>query len=283
MNKCSRAPVAPFEKIANRRALAGAFARVAKAGGGAGGDGVSLADFALDAGSELDRLVSELKSGTYRPGRYRRYAIKKSHGGKRQLCVPCIRDRIVQRAVAFALDAALDRHMSKASFAYRRGLSVEHAGALVMFWQLRGFGWAVDGDIEKFFDQVPHEGVGAMLRGYGVCPKTVRLVSLWLGHYARHGKGLPQGSPLSPVLANLYLGRFDQEMETGQAKLVRYADDFLLLTRRKRQAEQAREKAETVLARLGLRLNREKSKVAWLADGLEFLGLKIDGKGVRRG
>ena len=276
-------PIIRFEKIATRRALAAAFARVAKAGGGAGGDGVCLADFALDTRREIDRLVSGLRSWRYRPGPYRRYAIKKPGGGKRKLAVPCIADRIVQSAVAMALDAGLDGQMSEASFAYRKGLSVEHAGALVMFWQLRGFGWAVDGDIERFFDRVPHKGVAAMLHGFCVCPDTVRLIMLWLGHYAGNGRGLPQGSPLSPVLANLYLARFDRAMETKRIKLVRYADDFLLLTRNRKEALAARERAEKALAGLGLRLNRKKSKLVCLSDGLEFLGLRVDGKGVRRG
>ena len=275
--------VAAFAQITSHRALTMAFARVAKAGGGAGGDGVSLIDFARDTRGEIGRLVCELQNGRYRPGRFRRYSIAKDSGGRRQLAVPCIRDRIVQSAVAAALNGALDGKMSKASFAYRKGLSVEHAGALVMFWQLRGFCWAVDGDIEKFFDRVPHKGVGAMLRGFGVCPRTVRLILLWLGHYARGGCGLPQGSPLSPVLANLYLAPFDAAMETKKVKLVRYADDFLLLTRKKKEAVAARKKAEQVLAGLGLRLNRQKSRLVRLEDGLDFLGLKVDGKGVRKG
>ncbi|HHG89435.1 MAG TPA: hypothetical protein ENJ90_03010 [Devosia sp.] len=282
MHKKLPRPVAPFVTVASRTSLAAAFARVVRSGGGAGGDGVDIAQYSLDTRGTLGALERELKSGGYRPGPYRRYAIAKPGGGKRKLSVPCIRDRIVQSAVADALDRALDKKMSKASFAYRRGLSVEHAGALVMFHRLRGFTWAVDGDIEKFFDNVEHKRLIRLLKGLGVCEKTNRLIAQWLGHFARRGRGLPQGSPLSPVLANLFLMPFDKAMESKRVKLVRYADDFLLLTRSKARAKEARMAAEKKLAGLGLKLNRRKSKLVRLQDGLTFLGLNISGDGISR-
>jgi len=278
--------IARFDVIASQATLIEAFARVAKAGGGAGGDGVSLSGFARDTRKEIDSLVRELSTGHYRPRAFRRYSIAKASGGRRMLAVPSIRDRIVQSAVAKLLNEALDSHMSSVSFAYRKGLSVEHAGALVMFYQLRGFGWAVDGDIEKFFDNVSHKRLIEILRRFNVCPDTLRLILLWLEHYAgcvNKVSGLPQGSPLSPVLANLYLTPFDKAIDTKRIKLVRYADDFLLLTRKKKEAIEAKQKATNILSKLGLRINEQKTRIVYLSDGVSFLGLRIKGHGIYKG
>ena len=272
----------PLSRIARRQTLAQAFARVARAGGGPGGDGLTVAEFVGDTRRHLDGLARQLADDSYRPGPLRRYGLPKAGGGIRRLAVPCVRDRVVQSAVAHGLATAFDDTMSEASFAYRRGLSVEHAGALVMFHCLRGFRWAVDGDIERFFDSVPHAGIAHMLKELGVCERTVGLVGLWLSGCSRNGRGLPQGAPVSPVLANLYLAPFDKAVETRRVKLVRYADDFLLLTRSKREAGRARAGAEKALAALGLRLNDRKTRIANLRRGVTFLGLDITSSKIGR-
>lgn len=270
--------IAPLAAIARREVLAAAFARVARGGGAAGGDGVTVARFALDAGRYLAELAEDLRAGCYRPGRHRRHGIPKANGGTRVLSVPCVRDRIVQSALAQALDRAFDATMDPASFAYRRGLSVQHAAAEVLLHRLRGHVWVVDGDIENFFDSVPHDRLIAMLDTLGVCPRSIALVRLWLHAHAPHGAGLAQGSPLSPVLSNLYLSPFDRAARTRRTRLVRYADDFLLMARSLAEAERARDRARKALAALGLTLNPAKTRIAHLDDGIVFLGLAIKGE-----
>jgi CRISPR-associated protein Cas1 len=268
-------PVAPFATVFSPPALADGFARVARSGGGPGADGQSVAKFALDGRAGLNRLSREILDGTYQPQRLLRHNLRKPGGGVRQLAIPSVRDRIAQAALASALDAAFDPVMSSASFAYRRGLSVQHAAALVAFWQLRGYGYALDGDIESFFDCVPHAGLMAMLSGLGVCPQSAAIVQLWLSGHAK--AGLPQGSPLSPVLSNLYLLPFDKGIESKRFRLVRYADDFLVLTRSRPEAEAAKQRAITLLAQLGLTLSPAKTRIAKLSEGVNFLGLSIKG------
>jgi len=279
---CPGGCTAPLSELAAQETMVQAFKRVAKSGGGPGGDGKTLMDFALAGQAAFVHLSGALVSGRYRPGRMRRYSIAKPNGGKRELAVPCVADRIVQAALAEALDAHFDPMMSPSSFAYRRGRSVEHAVALVTFWRLRGWQQAVDADIEDFFGSVDHAILLAMLRKDGVCRRSIHLIRLWLTAFSADGKGLPQGSPISPVLSNLYLGPFDRAVETERARLVRYADDFVILTRSRPEAEKAHERAEAVLASLKLSLNAAKTRITDLDDGIDFLGLRIEGDRVGR-
>ena len=279
---CPGGCLARLADVAAPDALAAALKRVVRAAGGAGGDGQTAGGFARGGPAALARLSGSLVSGAYRPGSLRRFDIAKPDGRRRELAVPCVRDRIVQTALAEALDRQFDAGMSSGSFAYRKGLSVEHAAALATLWRLRGWCYAVDADIEDFFGRVDHGLLLAMLRDRRVCRRSLRLVRLWLEGYSSAGKGLPQGSPVSPVLSNLYLDPFDRTVETERSKLVRYADDFLILTRGRAEAEGALERARAALAKLKLDLNAAKTRIADLREGIDFLGLRLEGDRIGR-
>jgi CRISPR-associated protein Cas1 len=214
----------------------------------------------------IARLSRELMDGSYRLGPLRLSAIDKPGGGCRKLAVPPIRDRVAQSTALRVLAPLLDAAMSRASFAYRAGL--EQAAALVMLYRLRGFSWVVDGDIADFFPSILHAPLLTLLAGEVDCRRTRALVAAWLKTFSREGRGLAQGSPLSPLLSNLALSPVDQAIDGKRVRLVRDADDFLLMTRTRPKAEAAAERIQALIRPLGLTLNRAKTRVR--APGLEL-------------
>jgi CRISPR-associated protein Cas1 len=272
---------AVFEAMVEPAALMAGFERVKRNKGGPGADGQSAAEFGQKLQANLGRLRRELVTFTYRPGPYKRYPIDKPSGGVRWIAVPSIRDRIVQTAAAAALSARIDPFLSPASFAYRPGLSVQAAAGRVTMLRLQGFVYVAEGDIADFFDSVPHRVAIDALRPY--CSFAfLHLAGMWLRGFSWNGKGLAQGSPLSPVLANLVLDPVDKAVTTHRTKLVRYADDFLLMAQSAQAAAHALARMDALLRPIGLKLKAEKTRLARLDEGVKFLGLAFEGNSVVR-
>lgn len=265
---------------ANTKALRLAWKRVRRNKGSEGGDGQSLEQFGSRLDERLVSLAKALRTGTYGSGPLKRLSVKKKTGGRRLLAIPCVRDRVAQAACASTLDKIFDPTMSDASFAYRRGRSVEHAAGLVLAYRLRGYRWAVDGDIASYFDNIDHRRLLAQLRRKVECQRTLAVIDLWLRSFSKDGIGVAQGSPLSPILANIYLTGVDREIDRKDARLVRYADDFLILCRSKVEAEIALVKVSSALSLLGLTLNPDKTQIVNIAKGVEFLGVVFRGTGI---
>jgi CRISPR-associated protein Cas1 len=261
-----------FEQIAEPTALTFAFAHVRENAGGPGGDGVSVEAFARRLANEVTALTCELLSGSYQPRRARPAQMPKKSGGFRKLMIPAVRDRVIQTAASTLLVAGLDREMEDVSFGYRPGRSVQQAVRMVDKHRREGFRWAVDADIRSYFDNVPHDRLIAKLRAYVDDGRFIDLISLWLEAYGASGRGLPQGSPVSPVLANLYLDEVDEAFDDPSLRLVRYADDFVILARTAADAEAARDKASRLLKKEGLELHQDKTKIVPFDRGLRFLG-----------
>jgi CRISPR-associated protein Cas1 len=286
MNGAMHMPFDPapsmLARIAATPTLAAGWRRVRRNRGGPGGDGQELHQFARALDRNIARLSAELAEGRYRPGPLRACRIAKPDGGTRSLAVPTVRDRVAQSAAAIVLAPRLDARMSGASFAYRAGLSVEQAAALVTFYRLRGFAWVVDGDIADFFPSILHAPLMRLVADAVDCRRTCDLVAAWLAGFARDGHGLAQGSPLSPLLSNLALSPVDRAIDGKQVRLVRYADDFLLMTRTREQAEAAAARMAALIAPLGLTLNRAKTRVASFDEGIRFLGYRFERERVGR-
>ena len=262
-----------FDEITAMSMLQRAWARVWRNGGAAGGDRVSVERFAFNVMSRLARLRSEVRRGAYRPGPIREvYIPKRSGKGLRRLSIPCVADRVLQTAAALVLTPLLDEEFEPSSFGYRPGRGVRQAVARVSMAQREGFTWVVDADIEDYFDSIPHDGLMARwAESVGPGPLT-ELLWTWLTHAAPDGRGVAQGSPISPLLANLYLDRLDEALHGRDMRLVRFADDFVILCRSEQGAQAAMRKVEKVLDGLGLRLNREKTRVVDFSRGFKFLG-----------
>lgn len=261
-----------FSEATDIETLLSAWSRVLANGGAAGGDNVTLAKFLVNASQRIARLSAALRAGSYVPGPLRRVDIPKKSGGTRPLAIPCVADRVAQTAVGQTLAPHLDREFEEASYGYRVGRGVREAVRRVSELRGKGHMFVVDADISRYFEAVPHEPLMARLGESMTDGPLTRLISLWLEHAAPTGRGLAQGSPLSPLLANLYLDRLDEAFAKRGAHIVRFADDFVILTESRQGAEGALARAETLLAEQGLMLNREKTKVTSFDQGFRFLG-----------
>jgi CRISPR-associated protein Cas1 len=256
-------------------ALERAFLRVRANGGGPGGDGVTAAVFDRTRAGRLGALGAALMTGVYRPGPLRRLSIAKPAGGRRALAVPCVADRVAQTAWLFALSPSIEARLHPASFAYRAGRGVREALAAARAHVAGGRPFVVRVDIASFFDTVPHARLLAELPGWVQDAAMLSLARGWVRHAAPNGRGLPQGSPISPLLANLYLDPLDRALAARGRVHVRYADDIALFCRSRPEAEAALSEVADLLSERGLSLNREKSRAAHARTGVTFLGAAL--------
>lgn len=200
-----------IDEVADANTLREAWYKVQRAGRAPGIDGMTVDAFRAHAERRLTELGQSLRSGRYRPGALLRVNIPKASGGWRALGIPTITDRVAQSAGSMIVHERIASLYSHRSFAYRPFLGPRRA-ALFLKNAVNTAGWAVTADIEKFFDNVDHQVLSDQLRGAGFDPQGIRLILSWLlspvhekGQRYQPVKGLPQGSPIAPVLANLYL------------------------------------------------------------------------------
>lgn len=262
--------------------LYAAWLKVWENQGCAGVDGVGLDDFQSQLTLNLDVLADEVRYGRYKPSALLRVAIDKKSGGTRPLSIPTIRDRLLQTAVCLVLTPLFEAEFEDASFAYRRGRSVDQAIARIERLRDQGYQWVVDADIRTFFDQVDHALLMAQVEQLVADADICRLINGWLKAVVVDGKqryrlskGLPQGSPISPMLANLYLDKLDEALLDKQHKLIRYADDFVILCKSEKQAERALQLTGAVLERLRLCFHQGKTSITHFDRGFRFLGVEF--------
>lgn len=262
--------------------LRAAFDRVRENKGCAGADGITLQTFAQRLDHHLQTLLAQLRQDTYRPLPLLRIVVEKSPGSKstRTLLVPAVRDRTLQTAVARALSRSYEEEFLEVSFAYRPGRSVDRAVARLRQLRDLGYEYVLDADIRSFFDNVDWKLLEAQLLAHNEPPWILNLVHAWLRVPAWDGKrlrnrtrGLPQGSPLSPLLANIFLHPLDARLSQNDAKLIRYADDFVVLARDPAALSAAHEQTAATLRELGLELHPEKTSPTSFSAGFRFLGV----------
>ena len=259
-----------------------AWLKVKENGGCGGVDGETIAQFGRRLFINLDTLRNEVHYGTYRPQPLLRVIIDEAGRKPRPLSIPTVRDRVLQSAVARTLTPVLEAEFEDCSFAYRQGRSVDMAVRRVMRYRDEGYRWVVDADIQSFFDEIDHAQLLTLLRRWVSDAGLLDLVKSWLSMEVRDGdaiyrlrKGVPQGSPISPLLSNLYLDRLDEALTENGLRLVRYADDFLVLCKDETRAQQALELTEEVLAALKLRINEAKTRIVDFERGFRFLGVQF--------
>ena len=259
--------------------LRAAFGRVHENNGQPGVDGVSVSDFGVQVGLELRVLQANVLGGHYQPHPLKRLWLPRPDKAARPIGIPTVRDRVLQTAVAHVINPLLEAEFEECSFAYRQGRSVRMAVERIGVLQRQGFHWVVEADIERFFDRIPHQRLLDELRAVVKDEDLIALVGQWLVAPVQDGGrllpvtlGVAQGSPLSPLLANLYLDHLDEALLDDNFALVRYADDFIVLAKSRDRAEAAVELSAAVLHDLGLKLNPLKTRVVNFDTGFQFLG-----------
>ena len=273
-----------IDKVYQRKNLEIAWERV-KANDGAGGiDGQSLEEFAAELDQQLDRLAEELKADAYRPQPVKKVWIPKDGRPKeyRELGIPTIYDRVCQQALLNRLEPIFEPVFDEANFGYRRGRSTKDALRKVWKEIKSGREWIVDADLKDFFGSVDQEKLLTLITQRIADGRVIRLVRQMLkaGSYGEGRlfpteRGTPQGGVISPLLSNILLTPFDQEMRRRGYSLTRYADDWAVTCRSAQEARAALQTATRILKALGVEINPQKTRIVHVRHGFEFLGYKI--------
>jgi group II intron reverse transcriptase/maturase len=273
-----------YGRLLNRQRLYEAYRGVKRAKGAAGIDGQSLEAFGEDLDEELTRLLLELKEKRYRPQPVKRVTIPKEGGGERKLGIPAVRDRVVQQALRNLLEPIFEQGFHPSSYGYRKGRGCHHAiSKSELFIRRHDRRWVVDMDLSKCFDTLDHEIIIGQFRQRVSDGSVLKLLRLFLEsgvmigeEYEASTLGSPQGGVISPLIANVYLDQFDQHMKERGHRIVRYADDILILCGSRTGAENARKVATDYLeGELKLTVNTRKTHIAHSDEGVRFLGVEI--------
>lgn len=275
-----------YDRIYRGDVLMEAWRRVRSNRGAAGVDEESLSAIEARGVEEfLRELHDELRTGKYRPRPVRRRYIPKRDGGQRPLGIPAVRDRVVQAAAKLVLEPIFEADFEESSYGFRPRRSATRAKEAIRITGGRGHYWVVDADIRSFFDAVDRGVLMERLRKRISDRRVLRLLRRWLeagvmeeGMVRKTTTGTPQGGVISPLLANVYLDALDEEWEREWrhlGRLVRYADDLVVLCRTRAQAEEALRRLQEMLGRLRLELHAGKTRVVELGlgkSGFCFLG-----------
>ena len=279
-----------LEQILDRDNLERAWVRVRANNGAAGIDAMTVSDFPRFSQVHMERIMEQIRGGCYAPAAVKRVWIPKPDGTKRPLGIPTVLDRVIQQALAQVLGPLFDADFSERSYGFRYGRQAHAAVQRIKEASQQGYKWGVDCDLKSYFDTVNHDLLIHQLRGRISDKRVLRLIGKYLRAGVRHEdgstekttKGVPQGGPLSPLLANIMLDPLDKKIEAMGYPFARYADDFLIVTRTKAEALEAMAQVrEYVEARLKLLVNQDKSKVAELGQ-CSFLGFNIRGHQIQR-
>jgi group II intron reverse transcriptase/maturase len=281
-----------YDKLFIPYMLRAAWKQVKSNNGAAGIDGMSVADVErIGVDEYLQTLGEELRKQTYRPSAVKRVMIPKANGGERPLGIPTVKDRIAQTVCKLVLEPIFEADFEESSYGFRPERSSKDAMGAIKGHLQSGKTEVLDADLSKYFDTIPHDKLLNALKERISDPRVLKLISLWLkvpvyedGQFKGGKKnkvGTPQGGVISPLLANIYLHLLDRIVSNPESifgrlgiSIVRYADDFVLMG--KAITKESREKLQTILERMGLTLNKEKTKqIRSEQEPFSFLGHTI--------
>ena len=267
-----------------------AWEEVAENEGSAGVDRISLRVWRRTWEERLVNLARLVRANTYKPKRLRLRRIpKRNRREKRILRIPTVTDRVLQRAVLQVLYPVLEPRFANCSYGYRPRRGLKQAVQQIIVLRENDYGWLLDADIDAFFDNVNHEVLISFLRCDLPDTSLFPLIAGWLelsrsdlkpGMHSKPGsvpKGIPLGSPLSPMWANVYLHRLDQAIMQRGWPMVRYADDFVVFASSSEEAQTIYTEVEAILASLLLRYEPSKTRLASFEEGFDFIGVHFEG------
>jgi len=274
-----------LERILSRDNMLLAWKRVKANKGKPGVDGITIDEFPVYLREHWSQIRDKLLNGSYRPQPVLRVEIPKRSGGKRPLGIPTVLDRLIQQAILQVLQPMFDAGFSESSYGFRPKRSAHQAVRQVRQTIDSGYKWVVDVDLSKFFDRVDHDLLMCRIARKVKEKRVLRLIGRFLragvqveGRFEPTIEGVPQGGPLSPLLANIMLDDFDKELEQRGHRFVRYADDFMIFVKSERAAHRVLKSVTLWLERkLKLVINQEKSKVC-PSEECEYLGFIFKNK-----
>ena len=276
-----------LERVLERDNLNRAYKRVKANKGAAGVDGMTVDEALPWLKDHKGELLDSIRRGKYKPSPVRRVEIPKGDGGVRKLGIPTVIDRIIQQAIAQILVPIYEPKFSDGSYGYRPNRSAKDAIQKVREYADQGYRYAVCLDLSKYFDTLCHELLMNMLRQDIKDKRLIELIKKYLksgvmenGIVMKTDEGSPQGGNLSPLLANIYLDKFDKEFEGRGVKVIRYADDIILLAKSIRAAERLLgTSTEYLEKKLKLKVNTEKSRAVsvYSIRNFGFLVLRWEG------
>lgn len=268
-----------LEQILDRDNLNRAYKQVKRNHGAPGIDGMTVEEALPWLREHREEFLQSILDGRYRPSPVRRKEIPKPDGGGvRKLGIPTVIDRIIQQAIAQRLQPIYEPLFADGSYGYRPKRSAQQAIRRVQEYAKQGYTHAVEIDLSKYFDTLNHELLMNLLRKQIRDKRVLELIKRFLksgvmenGVICKTEEGSPQGGPLSPLLANIYLNEFDQEMESRGVKVIRYADDIVVLARSQRAAKHLLESCQKYLeGKLKLKVNAQKSKAVSILTKKKF-------------
>ena len=275
-----------IDKVYRAETLKAAWQKVEANRGAAGVDGQSVERFAARAEMYLEELSTALKKGTYRPQPVRRVEIAKWGGKFRPLGIPAVKDRIVQTALKFVLEPIFEREFLQMSYGFRRARGCKGALREVEGLLKEGYSFVVDADLKSYFDTIPHGELVKRVEGKVSDGGVLELIEAYLKQdivkemerWTPTG-GTPQGAVISPLLANIYLHPLDCQMQQNGYRMIRYADDFVVLCRSWEQAQLALAEVKAWIKGNGVILNADKTHVGdcrQKGQGFDFLGYHFE-------
>jgi group II intron reverse transcriptase/maturase len=273
-----------IDKVYKQKNLELAWEKVKRNKGAAGIDGQSVVEFEMDREENLKRLHDELRTRTYQPQPVKQQLIPKrgQPGKERALGIPTIFDRVCQQALLNRLEPIFEPVFDEANFGYRRGRSTKDA--LRKIWQevAEGNEWIVDADLRDFFGSACQQKLLTLFskriadgRVLNLLESIMKARCIAGGRKLPTEQGVPQGGVISPLASNVLLTPFDREMRQKGYKVTRFADDWVVTCRTRAEAQSALKYATRMLDKLGVSLNKEKTRIVHIGQGFEFLGYKI--------
>lgn len=272
-----------IETMLSKKNIDTALERVVANRGAPGVDGMTVYELRDKLPGLVDSLRESIRTGKYKPSPVRRVEIPKPDGGVRNLGIPTVMDRLVQQMMAQVMTPMFEPIFSDSSYGFRPGRSAHDAIQKVKELYEEGYTFAVSMDLKKYFDTIPQDNLMIVIRRTirdltftGLIKKFLKSgVAMPNGLYVKTEEGAPQGGPLSPLLANIYLDQLDKELEHRGLRFVRYADDVNIYVRSQRAAERVMASCTEYLEKkLRLEVNREKSTIGSPME-LKFLGFRL--------